>query len=181
MIVPKWIRHLFCYFAVIGMLVPSGPSWAAEPNVRGERLLLRRTGALDVSLTGDGLLQGRVVDRHGRGSADTVVRVLREGQVISEVKSDATGSFRVVGLTTGVYHLVNHHRARVCRVWRSEVAPPSAHKSVQLIADGPITAGQVTPLKWWLADPLVIAGITAIAIAVPVAVHNARNDRDSGS
>jgi hypothetical protein len=36
-------------------------------------------------------------------------------------------------------------------------------------------------LRHWLADPLVIGVIVAAAVAIPVAVHNARIDRDSGS
>jgi hypothetical protein len=35
-------------------------------------------------------------------------------------------------------------------------------------------------MKRWLANPWVIGGIVAVAVAVPVALHNANRDEDEG-
>ena len=74
------------------------------------------------------------------------------------------------------------------RAWQANTGPPAAKTAVILVSGDRITRAQSfgvynrdTPLKVWLTDPLVVAGIAAVAIAVPGAIHNYRQDRDTGS
>ncbi len=69
----------------------------------------------------------------------------------------------------------------IYRLWAPETAPPAAGKSALIVSDATAVRGQATRLGQFLANPLVIAGIVATAVAVPVAVHEYRKDHKSGS
>ena len=58
-------------------------------------------------------------------------------------------------------------------------APPAAKQSALLVANKEVAAGQVAPLKYWLANPSVMLGIAAIAIVVPIVVFNISQDRQA--
>lgn len=133
--------------------------------------------AIDVELNRDGLLTGRVVDARGGAIAEEDVTVIGREDIVSHVKTDREGYFRVPNMQAGVFRLVSKNVVQVCRVWSPGTAPPAAHKSALMVAKGEVAAGQVTPLRYWLANPHVIGGIAAIGIVVPIVAHNIRQDR----
>ena len=168
------------FLAVFGMLLPPQAMLAAEPRP-APAAALQSLEVVDVALGRNGLLTGRVLDRRGQGVAGTSVTVVEGAAAVSQVKTDRAGHFHVAGLAAGVHQLVTPNGHQVCRLWRAEAAPPSAIPSVQFVTDDKVVAGQYSPLKCWLANPMVIGGIIAVAVAVPVAVYNNRQDRGPGS
>ena len=133
--------------------------------------------AIDVELNRDGLLTGRVVDARGQPIADGEVTVLGREAIVSHVKTDHEGHFRVPNMQAGMFRLVSRKVVQVCRVWSPGTAPPAAQQSALLIASSEVTAGQVAPLGYWLANPNVLGGIATIGIVTPIVVHNIRQDR----
>ena len=135
--------------------------------------------AIDITLNRNGLLTGRIVDPRGQAIAHTDVVLIANEEVLSLVTSDATGYFRVPNMRPGTYRLASNHAVQICRVWAPGTAPPAAKQSALLVANKEVTAGQVAPLKYWLANPSVMLGIAAIAIVVPIVVFNISQDRQA--
>jgi hypothetical protein len=151
------------------------PLWIAVPDVR---------------LSDRGTLAGQVVDGDGRPLTGISVAVYRSGHAVGSDASRSDGSFAVAGMRGGVHQLVIGGQGYPARLWTAAAAPPAAISRVMLVRDRGTVRGQLEPgpvgrgyerLKYWLADPLVVAGIVAAAVAIPVVVHNANIDRDSGS
>jgi len=136
------------------------------------------TQVADVELGEGGSLSGIVVDGRGLPLANATVAIGNDRQLIATTRSDKDGIFRVSALKGGMYRVHVKDGTGVFRLWTANTAPPTAHRSVMVVSDKEIFAAQSAPLKVWLADPFVMAGIVAIAVAVPVAVAAGR---DSGS
>ena len=176
------LRHYLIATLCLGFLLPHplvGTATAATPQVR--RIVSKVPQVTDVRLGADGLLTGRVVDKQGQGLNKLEVFLLRDQKVISSVKTDQDGHFRVVGLSGGIYHLMADEAVTICRAWSDGTAPPSARAAALLVADKKVTAGQYTPLGRHICNPHVLGAIVAVAVAVPVIIHNNRADRDFGS
>ena len=60
------------------------------------------------------------------------------------------------------------HPERTCPMKRM-----GSFKTSVLLLDGPRVRGQ-GPIGHWRGDPWVIAGLVAVAVAVPVAIHTNR-------
>lgn len=66
------------------------------------------------------------------------------------------------------------------RLWAANTAPAAARDSALLVVGDEQVLGQ-GGMKYWLANPWVVAGIVAVAVAVPVAIHNRNQDRAPSS
>lgn len=124
---------------------------------------------VDVAMTDGGVLQGQVVDLQGGGVAGVPVSVKAQNQEVVQTTTTEGGKFTIKGLRDGVYQLVAGKGQGVYRVWASKTAPPSAQKNAIVYTQG---GGGGGGLKMFLANPIVIAGLVATAIAVPVALAN---------
>lgn len=145
---------------------------------------------MDMRLADGGTLNGQIVDDLGRPWPGLAVVVYREGHVVGTAATDPNGEFSIAALRGGVHEVGTPNAACLVRLWVPGTAPPSAITRLMLVSSGTTVRGQRPPgplgrgyerLKCWLADPLVVAGIVAVAVAIPVAIHNADQDRDSGS
>lgn len=133
----------------------------------------------DVELQEGGVLAGRIVDVRGAGLAHAAV-VLRNGNtLIAQTTTDASGHFRFDSVRGGIYHVSAVGTTALYRAWAPHTAPPGSAQSVMLVPSQDVVAGQWSPMKYWLADPLVIAGIVAVAAGVPIIL--AQQNNDSGS
>jgi len=165
--------HLFGFFAATVGIFSNSLLIAAPAG------FLPQT--IDLTLNRDGMLIGRIVDPRGQAIANTDVTLLDNNEIVSLVKSDLEGNFRVANIKPGTYRLASHNVTQICRIWAPGTAPPAAKQSALLVTNKPVTAGQVAPLKYWLANPTVMLGIAAIVIAVPIVAFNVSKDRDAGS
>jgi len=180
--------------ASLGILVPTPVLHAATFDAGPPHDAEGRTQALvDVALCGApqrDVLIGLVLDRQGAAQEGVSVALCKNGQRLAESRTDRNGHFRFANVRGGVYQLTAAGGVAAYRVWAPGTAPPSARQQALVVADDTVLRGQcggqcdarcrprcgLSGLKYWLAHPLVIAGIVAAAVAIPVAIHNARQD-----
>ena len=91
------------------------------------------------------------------------------------------GRFRVAGLRGGMYRLMAGNRALAVRVWARTTAPPGA-RQLAVVNVGDTTIRGQTPIPdYFRSDAFLIAAVVVGAIAIPIAIHNFRNDHPDGS
>ncbi len=127
---------------------------------------------------GDVLL-GQVQDQQGAVQAKVPVILYGAGNKVAETTTDADGYFTFHNVRGGVYQLTSAEGVGTYRVWQAGTAPPTAQPGALVVAGEDVARGnwhqQGGRLKFWLSHPLVIAGIVAAAVAIPVAIHNSRD------
>lgn len=146
----------------------------------------------DVALRAGGLLVGQVVDQQGVAKAGAPVSIQFTGKEVVRTTTDANGVFAAKGLRGGQYQLLTPQGGSVCRLWAADTAPPAARPAALIVSGGQVVRGQgeAPPgppqggptnswVNWIKAHPYIVAGTTAAAIAVPLAL--AEDDSDSGS
>ena len=131
----------------------------------------------DVALQSAGVLHGQVVDAQGAPQAQAQVAAVQNGKTLSVAQTDAAGRFTLANMSGGVYELQTASNTDVYRLWAPRTAPPAAQDSVLLVNDQNVVLGQHQQgALGWLANPWVLAGIVAAAIAIPLAVANDDDD-----
>jgi hypothetical protein len=169
-------QRLAATLACISLLYPVHSLHAQQPAAKAQAAVT----ILDVALAADGNLHGQLVNAQGAMIANRTVTVLSGNQRIATITTNADGKFSFGSLRGGIYQLVSGQTASVLRVWAPGTAPPSASSSVLLTTGGKLARGQgLPPLKTWLVNPYFMAGVVALAVGIPVLVHNA--NKDSGS
>jgi len=178
------------WLAVLGFCLPQ-PMQAAEAPIDPAPVVI------DVALADGGLLIGQVVDPQGSALPKVPVSLRNGNRQIAAAETDANGQFAVRGIPGGVYQAVAAGGHATFRLWAPGTAPPSSRRSLLLIAGQRAVRGQCSEpgcgecgecdeppceprcgrLAFLLANPWVVAGIVATAVAVPVAIHN--SDRPS--
>lgn len=174
--------------AVLGVLTPAHAGIAVEPQAT----IPPTSPAViqDTALTKAGVLRGHVFNAQGTALRGVDVAVLAtDGRAVrSRTKED--GEFAVGGLKGGVYQVVAGQGSQVIRAWSEGTAPPQAEEQIMIVSDPRVMAGQWEPgtlgyflqeARYTLSNPLVVGGIIAAAVAIPVAIHNADDDEASGS
>ena len=123
---------------------------------------------VDIAMADGGVLHGQVVDLQGGNPAGVPVFVRAPNQKIIHAVTAKDGHFTVDNLRGGVYQVAAGQGQGVYRLWTAKAAPPSAQKNAIVYTQGLFGGGP----KMLLANPIVVAGVVATAIAVPVAVAN---------
>jgi len=170
--------------AMFGIILPVQALKAGQPlGPAGDRAASAsaRKRIQDVELGVGGTLRGRVVDRQGRPQPNAVVVVRQSTQDLATTTADETGRFVVGGLRGGLHHVLTDGDALVCRSWATHTAPPAATEQVLLVRGDRVERGQMPLGSLLVSDPVLLGIVIAAAIAIPVAVHNAKSDRASGS
>lgn len=157
----KRIQAVAALLALVGIVCPPN-LWAAQPA---------RSGAVikDVALQRGGVLQGAAVNVQGAPLKHAPVLCLQNGQLVKRTQSDAEGRFQFAQLRGGVYEIRTATGGGVYRAWAVRTAPPSANNSILLVDGQQSERGQLLSV---LSNPLVLLGLVAIAIAVPLALDN---------
>jgi hypothetical protein len=173
----RWSRALGA-LACAGMLLP--PSWAnaGEPVVSPSRV----NSALaieDVALGDNQSFQGVVLAENGQSMANTEVVISQLGREVARTTTDESGRFGFQGLRSGLHLARAGQGGSLFRFWAAGTAPPHARRNVTLV-DRVTVRGQRPFRELFTSNAFILTGIVVAAIAIPIAVHDARNDK-SGS
>jgi len=166
--VARLVRITAISLATIGLCLPQA-LFAATPAPPAP--------VMDVALSDGGMLYGRVVDLQGAGISNVPVVVKSQDRTVAATTTAPDGAFNIQGLRGGVYQVAAANGHGVYRLWSAGTAPPVAQTSAIVYSPNtPVDANVVAytqgSLKMMLANPLVVAGVVATAIAVPVALSN---------
>ena len=119
--------------------------------------------------------------------ARRMVMVQKPDGTVCLTTTDGNGEFQCLTLRGGVHHVICGRSGRVVRLWAAGTAPPSAGTQLMIVQTGETIRAQHEPgpilthwesLKCHLTNPFIVGGIVAAAVAIPVAIHNANQDRD---
>ena len=161
------------------------PQWLlAESASNIERVEAARV--LDIALQPGGVLQGRIVGAQGQPVPETQVSVSSDQQQWVAA-TDAQGRFAVRGLPGNTYQIRVGNHSQLVRAWAPGTAPPQAISEIMLVPDSTAVLGQHcgSPVcgsgvcgggRSCLRNPLILGGIIAAAIAIPIAIENSDDD-----
>jgi hypothetical protein len=172
----KLIRGTVVTMTCLGMLTAQ-LAQAAQPLVR------------DVALQTSGVLQGQVLDTQGTPQAGMQVALTQQGKPVAMTQTSQDGRFQMAELKAGVYEIQTPMGVNVCRLWAPQTAPPSAQDGVLVVAGddvvrgggacgkgaggkGGILGGGGGGALGFLANPWVLGGLVAAAIAIPLAIDD---------
>lgn len=175
----KFLRGCVVMVTCTGML---SAQWAQAAGAPTQEQSATRTSSpqqkiQDVALQDHGVFTGTVLDKDGAARAAVPVAVSRQGQVVARTETNAAGQFTVQGLTGGVYEVQTPVGAGVYRLWAPRTAPPAAQTMAMVTPDQSVVRAQMglqnggSALSW-LANPWVLAGVVAAAIAIPLALDD---------
>lgn len=163
----RTLQRMAATLSCVGMLMPSAvlAREESQPPVAG----------IDIALAEGGLFVGQVVDAQGAPQVKTEVALRYQGHEVVRTITDERGVFAARGLRGGQYEVVADGYVAPCRLWAAHTAPPTARPTALIVTGSDVVAGQWTPrpggvLSWMQAHPLIVAGIVATAIAVPLAL-----------
>lgn len=183
------------WLAAVAMVAAPGMASAVEstpllPAPTSASPAVKPLSVVDVALDASGALNGQAMSSQGQPLAHAPV-TLDDGTRQWQATTNADGAFRFDGVHGGSYRIQSGNQMQLCRAWKAGTAPPSANRAVMVVDGQPTVLGQYcgspvgcgTPVcdglsgcKELLRNPLVIGGIIAAAIAIPVAIHNADDD-----
>ncbi|MBI2478566.1 MAG: carboxypeptidase regulatory-like domain-containing protein [Planctomycetia bacterium] len=128
----------------------------------------------DVALQPGGVLNGQVLNEQAVAQRQAKIAVVHMGKPLTVTETDSEGRFVVPGLVPGVYELHLAQGGGAYRVWAPRTAPPVAEQGVLLVQDSRVVRGLNHDHGHfgWLANPWVLAGIVAAAIAIPLALDD---------
>ncbi len=118
-------------------------------------------------------MMGQVVRSDGTPLPNVPVSVRNANQELAIGTTNPGGYFAFSGLQTGTYQLATTGGAATYQAWSADMAPPAAQPGALLIVAGDTVRGQGNGvLRGLLANPIIVAGVVATAVAVPIAVCN---------
>lgn len=126
----------------------------------------------DVALADDGVLRGILVTAENAPLTQARVQIWMQEHEVASTQTDSAGRFAVRGLRGGAYQIVAGDAAMVCRLWAPGTAPPHALKTIVLVQGTNVVRGDLLPWYDWCMDPLLVSGLVATAIAVPLILHD---------
>jgi len=163
------IARMLVSLALTGLLWPQ-----CLPAVEAQRA--PAPAVVDVAMRPNGVLIGQVLDPQGAAVAKSRVAVRTTDREVTSTVTDAQGNFSVSGLQQGgVYELTAARGQAMYRVWMPGTEPPAAKQGALIVAGGRLVRAQNGGFLWLLDNPLVVAGVVATAVAVPVALHNSEH------
>ena len=162
------VNGVMVSLAAVGFLIPTpvvAATTASAPAV------------VNVALRDGGVLVGQVVTDQGTPQPSVPVSIRSQDRELAIAKTGQEGYFAFKGLRGGVYQLVTDRGHGVYRVWSPGTAPPAAQQGALLVDGDQVVRGQEGGggFRAFITNPLVIAGIVAAAVAIPVAIHNSHH------
>jgi len=173
-----WCVGLSC----LGMILPASlleaaPAAAAKTSRQpaGHRAEM----VSDLELDASGRLHGLVVNVEGVPVGHAVVSVRQMNAEVASTKSDALGRFSIGQLRGGTYQLTVGNQGRLVRAWAANTAPPAAKGFVLIIVGGDVIRGQMPLEEFFASDAVVVVGLVAAMIAIPIVVNNSHDSAPS--
>jgi len=173
-------RGAVCLAVSVALVMPSfaAPPEAAENADRSaadrtsQASATPRARIADVHLDGEGRLLGLLVDGDGvpMGRRELTLQKLQPKTAPVQVKTDAAGRFTSERLSGGLYEVRLDRRGQVVRLWEKEAAPPKALPALLVVATDTTVRGQRRVGEILGSDTIVLGGLVAAAIAIPLAV-----------
>ena len=165
----KFLKTLSVTAATFGLLLPHAVIANASENVTARR---QAEVVRDLALGAGGLLQGQVVNRDGLPERGATVSLLRDGETVATVKTDAEGTFAINGISGGVFAITSGKAIGIVRAWTPGTAPPAASRGVLLVPTDLTARGQsclahLTPAQIGVGG-LIVLGMAGAIIAVAV-------------
>ena len=174
-------RHAIVALSAIGLLIPRAAIAAPQPSAAPRTSALpvvappQSSSVLDVALDNGGILHGQVVDPQGKPLAGVGVQLWRQQRSAGTATTNAGGYFELAGLQGGIYQVDAAQSHDTWRLWAPRTAPPAAQPAAMVVAGGNTARGQMGAGRYWI-PALVVTGIVAAAIAIPIAVSNSNNN-----
>jgi len=182
-----WAVRALVLVAALGLMVPEQLLHAAAPGAAPMPVVAKPPGdtptsrIADVALAEDGVLHGIVVDSQATIVPEIQVSMIQGDREVARTVSDAEGRFTLHAVRGGVYQIAAGTGLSAYRVWTASTAPPAATRIALVNARPQIVRGQMPFWDLFKSDAFMVAAIVATAVAIPVAVHNLRDDNDSSS
>jgi len=132
--------------------------------------------AVDVALMDGGMLIGRVVDPQGVSLKNVPVSLRQQGREVFTTRTDQQGRFFIDGLRSGVYEIATENGGGLYRLWAAATAPPTSGRGVLIVSGGNTvrSQGQLFGGLGSMSSALVVTGVVATAVSVPVAINNTK-------
>ena len=125
-----------------------------------------------------GTLSVSVVDHGGKAMPEAGLKLMSgAGKVLKTAKADKKGTYSLKDLKAGAYRLIVADRIIV--PFNVSKKAKVADLLVVVPAKPRYAAGQGGGILALLSNPFVIAGIVAVAIAIPIALHDSSHHRSS--
>ncbi len=176
----SWIRGGICLAVSAALVMPSfaAPQEAADNGDRSAAEQTSQASAMplaripDVRLDGEGRLLGVLVDGDGvpMGRRELTLRKLQPKAEPVVIQTDAAGRFTSDRLSGGLYEIRLDRRGQVVRLWEKQAAPPKALPALLVVATDTTVRGQRRVGEVLSSDTLILGGLVAAAIAIPLAV-----------
>lgn len=162
----------------LAMVTPVSAAQGSETRKAGGRPAVELS---DLVLDAQGGLQGVVVDVHGAPQPAAKVILVQQKREVGRARTDRQGRFRVSGLRGGVYAIQSGGQVRFVRAWTTKTAPPNAKPTALVVAGNGVIRGQMPLEQFFASDAVIIAGLVAALIAIPIAVSNQGGDSSPAS
>jgi hypothetical protein len=167
----KVFRNGILLVACLGLILPA-PLLAGPPARSAPRPVFQ-----DVQLGQGGLFWGQIVNVDGK-PLHSVSVTIRHGNREVIASTNRSGYFIAKGFQTGLCTVHAQGTRSTYQLWETGTAPPKSKSGVLLVLGNAPVRSQNGPVGYWLQNKWVVMGIVAVAVAVPVALHNSRMDRD---
>ncbi len=173
---PRWSRALACACL---LLQPPTVVKAGGPVVSGGQFD-SVLAIEDLALGDKQSFAGVVLDENGQPQVDTDVVIFQLGREVARTTTDELGGFSFQGLRSGLHLAKAGRGAGLYRFWATGTAPPSARSKATLV-DSVTIRGQQPFRQLLMSRGVIVTAIMGAAVFIPIAVHDARNDKGSGS
>ena len=161
----KFFQYVALGLATLGLCIP---------RIATAETTKQAPVVTDVILHQGGVLVGHVVTTEHTTVGNVQVALYVKDKQIATSTTDKNGRFFFHGLNNGVYEMAASNGRGVYRAWKENVAPPAAKPSALIVSGSDVVRGQ-QPAAGFGIMPLIVAGLAATAIAVPVAIHNSKS------
>jgi hypothetical protein len=162
----------------LGMAMPATATQGNEASKTASRPAVEIS---DLALDAHGALHGVVVDINGAPQPAAKIVLVQQKREVGRAQADRLGRFRVSGLRGGVYSMHSGGQVRLVRAWTTKTAPPNAKHSALMIAGNGVIRGQMPLEDFFSSDGVVIAGLVAALIAIPIVASNQGGDSSPAS